>query len=157
MVWILRNSLLSILWWPPQNYDFAFLLERNIINWGTFLANKLIILVQGYFVLSLILIHVLDFHFSFHQCTEIVTMIAWLMFLKNLNLLKRRFIINNVSTMNPQYTTELDSFSLFVYFKLIHARRASIFLRFCKDCKKMKFSIKDFFSKCDQIHSLLQI
>ena len=24
-------------------------------------------------------------------------------------------------------------------------------------CTKMKFSIKDFFSKCDQIHSFLQI
>ena len=35
--------------------------------------------------------------------------------------------------MNPQYITELDSFSLFVYFKLIHTRRASVFLRFCKE------------------------
>ena len=37
------------------------------------------------------------------------------------------------------------------------AYRAWLFLQTYKHSKKMKFFIKDFFSKCDQIHIFLRI
>ena len=75
--------------------------------------------------------------------------LSWLAFVKS-----KRNISFNICSLSECKTEKENPFVYFLYFTMVFITGLSMFY---VTAPKMKFSIKDFFSKCDQIRSFLRI